>query len=265
LSVAGNGREFDVDVRDGRDVAARGSADLSRAAAMYVLGTRTLDRSGRELIKNYLAGGGQVFLAMGPDVDPGTLTDVIGVKLAFGDSPIRTPGATMIASDGRHPIFRPFLNPSGALGDVQVEQHRRLSDQGDRTVLARFSGGDAALTEQAIGQGRLLIFTSDLDNQWSRFPLNPAFVPFSVETARYLTKGRRPVQVDTPTDVRESNPAATTVEEFTNAIERTNRGGLREAGNGARDIEARQRWWQIGLLVMLVALSVEALIGRRST
>ena len=45
-----------------------------------MLGTRTLDRSGRELIKTYLAGGGQVLLAMGPDVDPGTLTDVLGVE-----------------------------------------------------------------------------------------------------------------------------------------------------------------------------------------
>jgi hypothetical protein len=59
----------------------------------------------------------------------------------------------MIASDSRHPIFRPFLNPSGPLGDVQVEQHRRLKDEGDRTVLARFSGGDAALTEQTVGKG----------------------------------------------------------------------------------------------------------------
>jgi hypothetical protein len=265
LSVAGNGREFDVDVRDGRDVAVGGTADVSRVAAMYVLGTRTLDRNGRELIKSYLAGGGEVFLAMGPDVDPGTLADVLGVKLSFEDLPVKNPGATMIASDGRHPIFRPFLNPSGALGDVQVEQHRRLNDQQDRTVLARFSDGDAALTEQTVGKGRLLVFTSDLDNQWSRFPLNPAFVPFSVETARYLTKGRGPAAAQTVADVRESNPAATTVEEFTNAIARTSRAGTREAGHAARDIEDRQRWWQIGLVVMLAALAGEALLGRRAT
>ena len=65
---------------------------------------------------------------------------MIGVKLTFAESPVRTPGATMIASDGRHPIFRPFLNPSGALGDVQVEQHRRLINQ-EETVLARFRVG----------------------------------------------------------------------------------------------------------------------------
>jgi hypothetical protein len=266
LTVAGAGREFDVDVRDGRDVAAGGTDDLSRTAAMFVLGTRTLDRGGRELIKTYLAGGGQVFLAMGPDVDPGTLADVVGVKLSFDDSSVSTPGATMIANDGRHPIFRPFLNPSGALGDVQVEQHRRLNDQDDRTVLARFSGGDAALTEQTVGQGRLLVFTSDLDNQWSRFPLNPAFVPFTVETARYLTRNitlsRRSPE---GAKAAESNPAATTVEEFSHAVERTNRAALREAGSTARDLEERQRWWQIGLVVMLAALAGEALLGRRAT
>ena len=52
--MAGNGREFDVDVRDGREVAKWNEADLSRIAAMFVLGTRTLDRKGRDLIRNYL-------------------------------------------------------------------------------------------------------------------------------------------------------------------------------------------------------------------
>jgi hypothetical protein len=265
LSVAGDGREFDVDVRDGREVGRLTEADLSKDAAIFLLGTRTLDRAGRELIRNYLAQGGQVMLAMGPDVDPGTLSDVIGVTLALAADPVKTPGATMIATDGRHPIFRPFLSPSGALGDVQVEQHRRLNDQPGQTVLARFTGGDAALTEQSVGRGRLIVFTSDLDNQWSRFPLSPAFVPFSVEAARYLTKGRRPPPAETTLDARESNPAATTVEEFTNAIERTSRSALPAAHNSARDLEDRQRWWQVGLVVMLIALAGESLVGRRTT
>jgi hypothetical protein len=264
LAVAGNGREFDVDVRDGREVAQWTEEDRARIAALFVLGTRTLDRQGREAVRTYLAGGGQVLLAAGPDVDPGTLADVLGTPLRFEEPPARTPGATMIASDGRHPIFRPFLNPSGALGDVQVEQHRRLKDEEGRAVLARFSGGDAALTEQTVGKGRLMVFTSDLDNEWSRFPLNPAFVPFAVETARYLTKSKKG-QAAAAVDLRESNPAATTVEEFTNAIERTSRAGLQEANNAARDVEDRQRWWQVGLVLMLVALAGEALLGRRTT
>jgi hypothetical protein len=265
LTVAGNGHEFSVDVRDGRDVAKWSEADQSKIGAMFMLGTRTLDRKGRDAIRNYLNRGGQVLLAMGPDVDPGTLTDVLGARLSFDETPVQTPGATMIASDSRHPIFRPFLSPSGPLGDVQVEQHRRLKEQDDQAVLARFSGGDAALTEQSVGRGRLIVFTSDLDNEWSRFPLNPAFVPFAVETARYLTRPHRPHQAVASVDIRESNPAATTVEEFTNAIQRTTRAGVLEARNAARDVEDRQRWWQIGLVLMLVALAGEALLGRRTT
>lgn len=266
LNVAGGGREFRVDVLDGREVAKWAQDDLNRRAVVFVLGTRTLDRAGRDLLKTYIARGGQVFVALGPDVDAGTISDSVGVPLSLAEAPVRTPGATLVASDGRHPIFRPFLNPSGALGDVQVEQYRRLTDQRDRTVLARFSGGDPALTEQEIGKGRLMIYTSDLDNQWSRFPLNPAFVPFAVETARYLSRGQQPAgDALGNEDVRESNPATVTVAEFTKAIERTNRAALAEAGGGAREIEDQQRWWQVGIFVMLVALAGEALIGRRAT
>jgi hypothetical protein len=264
LKVAGDGREFSVDVRDGRAVSQWTEADRARLAAMFVLGTRTLDRAGREAIRNYLASGGRVFVAAGPDVDPGTLRDVLGVPLAFDEVSERGPAVTLIASDARHPIFRPFLNPSGALGDVQIEQHRRLKEEEGRTVLARFSGGNPALTEQAVGEGRLMVFTSDLDNEWSRFPLSPAFVPFAVETARYLTTaGRAPAAAGV--DPRESNPAATTVEEFIDAIERTPRAAEQAAGTAERDLEDRQRWWQIGLIVMLVALAGESVLGRRTT
>ena len=65
-------------------------------------------------------------------------------------------------------------------------------------------------------------------------------------------------------DVRESRPAATSVDEFTKGITRTNRLNDRQIVDVARDTEDRQRWWQVGLLVMLVALAGEALVGRRA-
>jgi len=292
LTVVNEGRDFAVTVADGRVLSKWTTAEMSRHAALVILGTRTLDRAGRELVKTYLAGGGQVLLTLGPDVDPGTIGDVIGIDLGVSPAPVRSPGATLVPADSRHPIFRPFLIPSGALGDVQVDQHRRLTDQAGRTVLARLTGGDAVLTEQTVGQGRLLVFGSDLDNQWSRFPLQPSFVPFAVETARYLTQGRSPRQEwtlpDVPAgapmapgivtagegattrrmvvnvDVRESSLAATSAEDFAKAIARTPRSDQGEPVNAAREVEDRQRWWQIGLLVMLAALAGEALVGRRA-
>jgi hypothetical protein len=95
--------------------------------------------------------------------------------------------------------------------------------------------------------------------------LSPAFVPFAVETTRYLARDGGKGEAETVVELRESNPAATTAEEFTNAIERINRANLREATNAAREVEDQQRWWQVGLLVMLIALAGEALVGRRAT
>ena len=297
LSVAEEGGGFRVRAVDGRQFSQWTAEELGEPAAMIVLGTRTLDRNGRDTVATYLKNGGRVLLSVGPDVDVDTLQDAFGADLGVGREVASVSGATvtLIAVDARHPIFRPFLSPTGALGDVHVEQYRRLSDQGGRTVLARFSGGAAALTEQSVERGRLLVFASDLDNRWNRFPLNPAFVPFTVESVKYLTQGHnerqswvlpeappgvtavpgihmlpagasgnRERRVAINVNVRESNPARTTVEGFAAGITRLSQTAEAEASIEAKEQEERQRLWQLGLLAMLIALACEGVIARRA-
>jgi hypothetical protein len=295
---AEDGRGFRVEVVDGLAFSAWPASRTAEQAAIFVLGSRTLERSGRDLVRDYLEGGGHLMLTLGPDIDVETLRDLVGQDLGVGADQVAVEGrrATLVASDARHPIFRPFLSPSGALGDVPIDQYRRLRDQEGRTVLARFSGGAPALTEQAIGRGRLLVFTSDLDNRWNRFPLNASFVPFALETARYLTRGHEarqsyvlpdvPPGVDaTPgnakvpdsngkpprsrtvslnVDVRESNPARTSPDEFAANVPRVQPGADAHVTTEAREREEGQRLWQIGLLVMFIALAAEGLIGRKA-
>ncbi len=298
LSIADEGRAFAATVIDGRSFSTLTDEQFGAPAGLVVLGTTSLDRAGRARIAGFLRAGGRVLLTLGPDVDLDTLADTVGTNLGVDPQPAVMSGrtVTLVAVDGRHPVFRPFLSPSGALGDVSVEQFRRLSDQEGRAVLARFSGESSAMTEQTVERGRLLVFASDLDNKWNRFPLNPAFVPWVIETARYLTRGRDERQAftlpDIPAgvpqtpgvhrlaasagragavdgrlvsvnpDVKESNPATVSVEEFVGSITRLNQVAAAKAHAVARDQEARQRLWQIGLLVMLIALAGEGLIGR---
>lgn len=298
LGVAGGGSAFRVTVVDGRAFSAWPPAQLNEQAALVVLATRTMERQGRDSVARYLAAGGHVLLTLGPDVDVPTLRDVVGADVAVEDRPVQVAAgvATLVTADARHPVFRPFLSPSGALGDVRMEQFRRLKDQAGRSVLARLSGGAPALTEQSVGQGRLLTFVSDLDNQWNRFPLNAAFVPFTLETMRYLTQGREerqalivpespsgapvaPGVIEVPAkggaanatrrvavnvDVRESNPVRTTSDEFMAGITRLSATAGTPAQMEAREREGEQRWWQIGLMVMFVALASEGFIGRRA-
>jgi Aerotolerance regulator N-terminal/von Willebrand factor type A domain len=294
LSVADEGRAFTVTALDGRAFSALSQEQFGTPGALIVLGTSTLDRKGREMVAAFLRDGGRVLLTLGPDIDLATLSDTVGTHVDVDPQITQTTSrtVTLIATDGRHPIFRPFSSPTGALGDVYMEQYRRLNDQSGRTVLARFSGAGSALTEQSVERGRLLLFASDLDNRWNRFPLNPAFVPWAIETARYLTAGREqrqsytlpdvPVGVS-PTpgvhdlttragvriavnpDVRESNPTHMSVEEFMAAITRLNQVTAVRAQAKASEAEERQRLWQIGLIVMFIALAGEGLIGRKAT
>jgi hypothetical protein len=43
------------------------------------------------------------------------------------------------------------------------------------------------LLDKKIGEGRVLLLASGLDNLTNDFPLNPVFVPFVEQTARYLS------------------------------------------------------------------------------
>jgi hypothetical protein len=47
------------------------------------------------------------------------------------------------------------------------------------------------LLEKRIGEGRVVLLTSGLDNLTNDFPLHPAFVPFIEQTARYLAGSER--------------------------------------------------------------------------
>ena len=290
LSLADEGRAFAVRTLDGRAFSAVPQPELENAGALILLGTTTLERADRQRIAALMQNGGRALLTLGPDIDVATLTDTLGVAISADPAPAQPSGGTvtLVAVDTRHPIFRPFLNPTAALGDVYVERYRRLNQQGGMNVLARFSGAGDAFIEQPVGRGRLLVFASDLDNAWNRFPLNPAFVPWVVETARYLVQGRerrvsftlpdvpsgvppipgvhqmegRPITVNT--DIRESNPAKMSSDAFTGAITRVNAPAAAKAAAEAREQEQRQRLWQMGLLAMFAALSLEGLIGRRA-
>jgi len=53
-------------------------------------------------------------------------------------------------------------------------------------VVARLADDTPLLLEQPVGEGRVLVFTSPLDNVGSDFPVSTAFVPFIEQTAHYL-------------------------------------------------------------------------------
>ncbi|MFN7977646.1 MAG: BatA domain-containing protein [Vicinamibacterales bacterium] len=280
-----------VAVRDGR---AFSTAAAANPAALVVLGTRTLDRRGRDRVAAYLRDGGHVLLALGPDLDVPTLADTLGLPLRLAPDPVAPPAddAAIVVSDPRHPVWRQLVGARSALGRLLIEQYRRVLDESGWTVLARFAGGAVALAERRVGQGTVLLFASDLDNHWNRFPLEPGFAPFVLDTMRYLTRdaqhatafvlpavppGVPPVPgpqlvpaangipastVVVNVDPGESDATTTTVEAFLGHVRTGDPVSAPAVDDRARTREEQQRWWQRGLAVLLAVLVVEGLLGR---
>ncbi|MDQ6675910.1 MAG: BatA domain-containing protein [Acidobacteriota bacterium] len=59
-------------------------------------------------------------------------------------------------------------------------------EPGTARVIARLASGAPLFLEQAYGEGRVMVFTSPLDNIANDFPLSAAFVPFVEQTTHYL-------------------------------------------------------------------------------
>ena len=194
--------------------------------------------------------------------------------------------------DVRHPIFQPFGPAAGSFGLVRFTRTARLSASGCQT-LAKFTSGEAALLDCGIGDGRLIVIASDLNNRWNDFPLHATFLPFLHETVRYLSNSHvtsgeylvgevpsgvtaAPGIVTIPAtgtararraainvDPAESEPARLSVDEFGSAIARLKEAGVAEARN-VNSAAVSQHLWQYALAAMMVALAVEGVVARRT-
>ena len=229
---------FEARVASGPELSSMSPADAATYAAVVVLSTRGLDRPGRDLLTSYVNAGGGVLVAAGPDVDASVLAPALGWPRLAGVKETDGPPLALAVSDVQHPVFRPFGTFVVNLGQVRFDRAWTVPSE-DADVAARFTDGTPALLERRHGNGRVLIFASDLDRRWNAFPLHPSFVPFVVEAVRHVAAtherardyvvGRAPAgagpapgiyktrdgrRVAVNVDVRESAAARLTTAEF---------------------------------------------------
>lgn len=287
VTVADADRGFRFVARGGPAFAAMRPGDLAAFDVVAILGTRGIDRRGRDLLAGYVRSGGGLLLTAGPDVDPAVLQTVLKDVVHTTWSPGRARAVVFAPDDSRHPVFRAF-GGAGTLGDVTFRRTAAVTAPAGAVVVARYSDGTPALVEERVGDGRLLVFASDLNDRWNDFPLQPAFVPFVHELLHYLAAprarrseylvGELPVaagrspgvishagrSVAVNVDVRESDPRPMTGEAFLAGVERLHEAAASRAGARVREREDGQRLWQIVLLLMAATLAVEGVLGRRA-
>jgi hypothetical protein len=275
--------EFDQPARD-----AAVDADEAPHVVM-VLGTRGMDPAARQRLARLVASGAGLFVAAGPGVEAGALSQMLGeaggVTIAQADAvPLPT---TMTPSAVRHAVFAAYADRASAYAGVRFDRVVRVQPAEDDAVLARFANGLPALVERRVGRGRVIVLASDLGGQWNQWPLSPTFVPWLHATVTHLAA--RPVEQssflvgDTPAgvaaapgahtladgrrivvnvDPRESSIDLATPDEVTASVVE---GPAVPGGAAARAVadEAAQSWWRYVVIAMLVVVVVESAVGAR--
>ncbi|MDT8368825.1 MAG: BatA domain-containing protein [Longimicrobiales bacterium] len=101
-------------------------------------------------------------------------------------------GERLATLDYQHPIFERFRGPrQGDFSAARFYRARRLdvqpSDVDSVAILARFDDGSVALAERRSGDGRVLVWASTLDAEWTDLALQPVFLPFVHQLVRHAS------------------------------------------------------------------------------
>jgi hypothetical protein len=169
-------------------------SDLERAAAVVVYDTPLPGGSVGERLDTFVRSGGGLLVVLGNRGGvnrwPVAMADALGTVGPVADR-LDERGGTLSVTDFGHPIFAPFAEPrSGDFSQARFFRYHRIAPPAGATVLARFDDGQPALTALKLGVGHVVVLPTDLGNGWNDLPLQPVFLPFVHQLARYLARYR---------------------------------------------------------------------------
>ena len=159
--------------------AVRGALEAAQVALVRDPGR--LDAGAVRALGDFVEGGGGLVMAAGPRRLSRAATEELAAfsPAAPGGFVDRDPAGRVGDLAARHPLFEPFGGEGSAvLGALAFFRYRTLDGlRPDAGILARFDDGKPALVESAWGEGRILLFASSLDAEWTDLPRRAAFVP----------------------------------------------------------------------------------------
>jgi len=95
--------------------------------------------------------------------------------------------------DYSHPVFEVFKAPrSGDFSAAHFFEYRSVEPAPSDRIIARFDDGSAAAVERKVGAGRVILWTSTLDDTWTDVAVKPVFLPLVHQLVRYLAQYEAP-------------------------------------------------------------------------
>jgi hypothetical protein len=180
----GSTPHFQVDVTSTSRVSS-GSFDKR---ALVILNDTVFPPGGAAVLKRFVERGGGLLVVAGDHTSwPSNETDLLPGKLG---APVdRTSGraGSLGFLDYSHPVFEVFKAPrSGDFSAAHMFRYRAIQPGPNDRVIARYDDGAIAALEKRVGSGRVIVWTSTLDDTWTDIAVKPIFLPLVHQLARYL-------------------------------------------------------------------------------
>lgn len=165
------------------------SVQPSKYAFVVLSDVRSLPSSFENSLARYVRGGGGVLIAAGTGIGRASRIPLFGANILDSHYYSNGPGGylTVASTDPSHPS----IAKADRWADVKFYYAVKVDDSGSQ-VAARLTDGTPLLLDKKIGEGRVLLLASGMDNLTNDFPLHPDFVPFVEQTAFYLSGSERP-------------------------------------------------------------------------
>jgi len=143
-------------------------------------------------LTEYVRSGGSLLIAAGTSAGARLQIPIFGARILQTRDYSRVPDRYMAvgSSDSSYPAVAKAEGWPGVKFFYALNVDPGVGSTGAR-VIVRLGDQTPLLLEKRIGEGRVVLFTSGLDNLTNDFPLHPAFVPFIEHTARYLAGSQR--------------------------------------------------------------------------
>lgn len=170
------------------------ATSFERRSVVILKNATTLSSQADELLKRFVEQGGGLLVVLA-DKTPWSGTEFPLLPGRPGNPVDRmgAGGSTLGFLDYSHPIFDEFKDPrNGNFSNSRFLKYRALTPGPTDRILARFDDGGVAMAERAVGVGRVIAWTSPLDDTWNDFPKQGLFVPVLHEAMRYLAKYEEP-------------------------------------------------------------------------
>lgn len=148
------------------------------------------------LLSEFVRKGGALVITGGANVSAERYNAALGGLLPaplkrIEDLAVRgEPGVALTPPDGTLELFEPFSRMGrSAFGEVRSRKvllFEPYKDDADVSTLLRYETGVPAMVERRVGRGKVVVWTSSVDYDWSNLPTQAVFMPLIQRLAGYL-------------------------------------------------------------------------------